>query len=275
MQHMRALIALGAVIALSSACGGPPPETETASAPSNPEATTPAPPPAPAATDDAPVRTHSGKVEASQDPDRPPALGPTPAKVVVIVYSDFQCPVCKRITDATYQITEEWPGDVRVEFRQLALSSHQDAAPAAVAALAAHRQGKFWQMHDLLFANQGALDAASLEGYAQQIGLDMDRFRKDIADPALRARVEEESALAGKLGATATPAFLINGKIGVGWASWMAFRYQVEQERKAVDALLANGTPLAKVQSTRAREHITDPQLLKAYQATLTAAERS
>lgn len=267
----RILVATVAVAGLLAACGGPPPETP--SAPVVPDATTPAPPPAARASDDAPVRTRSGKVLASRDPERPPALGPTPAKVVVVVYSDFQCPVCRRITDATYQIAEEWPGEVRVEFRQLALVSHRDAAPAAVAALAAHRQGRFWEMHDLLFANQAALDQASLEGYAQRLGLDLERFRKDVADPALRARIEEESALAGRLGARATPAFLVNGKLGVGWASWMAFRSQVEQERKAVDALLAGGTPLAEVHAARARQNITDPALLQAYQRAVVDGE--
>ncbi len=267
----RRLVLCAAVVVLA-ACGGPPPEPTPAPAVTV-DATSPAPSPPPPVNDDTPVRTRSGKVAVSQDPRRPPALGPAPAKVTIVVYSDFQCPVCRRITDATYQIAEEWPGEVRLEFRQLALSSHQHAAGAAVAALAAHRQGKFWEMHDLLFANQGALDAASLEGYARQLGLDLARFRQDVDDPTLRARVEEESALAGRLGAGATPAFLINGTLGVGWASWMAFRSQVDQERKAVDALLAQGTPLAQVHAARARQHLTDPAQWKAYQAAVIANE--
>ena len=115
------------------------------------------------------------------------------------MFSDFQCPVCRRITDATHQIPEEWPGDVRVEFRNLPLKMHANAENAAVAAMAAHRQGKFWEMHDMLFANQQALDQASLEGYAQKLGLDMARWKKDVADPALRMRVHEDAALAEKL----------------------------------------------------------------------------
>jgi protein-disulfide isomerase len=261
---IRSLV-LGAAVALT-ACGGPPPETPAVPATAA-DATRPTPSPPPPVNDDQPVRTCSGKVPVSQDPHGPPALGPAPAKVTVVVYSDFQCPVCRRITDATYQIAEEWPGEVRVEFRQLALSSHQHAVGAAVAALAAHRQGRFWEMHDLLFANQQALDAGSLEGYAEQLGLDLARFRQDVADPTLRARVEAESQLAAQLGAGATPAFLINGRLGVGWASWMAFRSQVDVERKAADALLAQGTPLAAVHAARARQALTDPDQWKAYQA--------
>jgi protein-disulfide isomerase len=214
---------------------------------------------------DRPTRTTSGKVLPSRDPRLPPALGPTPAKVVVIVYSDFQCPVCARVTDATHQIAEEWPGAVRVEFRQHPLTIHPNAENAAVASLAAHRQGKFWEMHDALFAHQSALDPASLETYAQAIGLDMARFRKDIADPELRARAKRDGALADQLGANATPGFLINGRLSLGWGSWAGFRGQVQDEMNAVDALLAKGAKLAAVHALRARALIKDEATLKAY----------
>src|SRR5215510_6382413 len=184
---------------------------------------------------DRPVRTTSGKVVVSRDAALPPALGPNPCKVLVTVYSDFQCPVCARATDATHQISEEWPGQVRVEFRQHPLAMHANAENAAVASLAAHRQGKFWEYHDTLFAHQAALDAASLETYAREVGLDLTRFRKDYADPALRTRAREEGALADRLGATGTPAFLVNGRLSVGWGSWQSFRAQVEQELAAAD----------------------------------------
>ena len=237
----------------------------------------PAPAPAPAALepsgapklspDDAPAITHSGKVEVSKDANLPPAMGPNPAKVVVIVYSDFQCPVCRRCTVATHQIAEEFPGDVRVEFRQHALDMHKNAQNAAVASLAAHRQGKFWEMHDLLFDNQGALDETSLSAYAQRLGLDMARFQKDYADPALRQRVKDESALADALQATGTPGFLINGKLSVGWGSWNGFRSQVEMELNAAKAELAKGTKLEVVHELRARQNAKDDEAFKAYKA--------
>ena len=216
---------------------------------------------------DVPARTQSGKVLPGKNPRLAPALGPNPAKVYVVVFSDFECPVCRRITDATHQIPEEWPGEVRVEFRQLALAMHPHAQDAAVAALAAHRQGKFWEMHDLLFANQNALDEASLASDAERIGLDMKRYRKDYADPALRKRVADDVALGGTLGARGTPAFAVNGTLSVGWGSWNAFRHQVDQERTAVNALLAKGTKLADVHAVRAKEHLTDPAAFKAYKS--------
>ncbi len=227
---------------------------------------TPASPPA-TTNPDLPTRTQSGKIFPSRDPRLPPAYGPNLAKVTVVVFSDFQCPVCRRITDATHQIAEEWPGDVRVEFRQLALDMHRNARNAAVASLAAHRQGKFWEMHDLLFAHQDALDEASLADYAAQVGCDPAQYAKDYADPALRQRVADEIALAGRVGARATPAFLINGKLGVGWGSWSAFRSQVEQELTAVNALLAKGTKLRDVQARRARENAANAAAFEAYKA--------
>ena len=220
-----------------------------------------------AGSDEPAARTHSEKVQPSRDATLPPAYGPTPSKVHVIVYSDFQCPVCARITAATHQIAEEWPGEVRVEFRQLALTMHRHAEDAAVASLAAHRQGKFWAMHDVLFANQRALDPDSLTAHARQVGLDPKRFAKDYADPALRERVRAETALAQRLGATGTPTFVVNGKVTSGWGSWHAFRQQVERERAAVDALLANGTKLADVHALRAREQLGTPEAFAAYKA--------
>jgi protein-disulfide isomerase len=217
--------------------------------------------------DEPPARTHSPKVLPSKNPNLPPAYGPNPSKVLVIVYSDFQCPVCRRVTAATEQTAEEWPGEVRVEFRQLPLTMHRNAKNAAVASLAAHRQGKFWPMHDLLFANQGALDPDSLRAYAQQLGLDMKRYDKDYADPALRRQVQAEAALANRLGGTSTPSFLINGKLYVGWGSWMGFRNYVDQELKAVNEILATGTKLRDVHAVRARAAIRDDAAFEAYKA--------
>lgn len=235
----------------------------------------PAAPAAPSEDPDRPKRTRSGKVSASTDPARPPAFGPLPAKVRVIVFSDFQCPVCRRIVDATHQIAEEFPGDVRVEFRAVALPSHGYAKGAAVAALAAQRQGRFWEMHDLLFANQGALDAASLEGYAGRLGLDVARFRKDVADAALRARVEEDGELAKRLGVSGTPGLVVNGRVNVGWGSWYGFRSIVEKELAAANEAVGKGTPLAEVHLVRARQNVSSETVLDAYKVATASPARS
>jgi protein-disulfide isomerase len=109
---------------------------------------------------------------------------------------------------------------------------HANAVPAALAAEAARAQGggaKFWAMHDRLFANQASLSEASFERYAQELGLDLGRFKRDMADPALRARVEEDARLAERLGVNGTPTFVVNGERVVG----------ADGLRPTVDRLLA------------------------------------
>jgi hypothetical protein len=122
-------------------------------------------------------------------------------------------------------------------------------------------------MHDVLFAHQSAIDAESLVGYAREIGLDGERFRKDSADPTLRARVRAEAALAEKLGATGTPAFFVNGGLSVGWASWDGFRSRVAHELSTVDELLAKGTKLEAIYALRAKELAKSPDAFAAYRA--------
>jgi protein-disulfide isomerase len=214
---------------------------------------------------DSPARVKSGKVFASTDVDVPPALGPLPAKVFVIVFSDFQCPVCRRSADATQQIAEEFPGEVRVEFWQNPLAMHQNAENAAVASLAAQRQGKFWEYHDEVFRNQAALDAVSLARYAEQLGLDVPRFNADYGAPELRARAKAEGAVAEKFGARSTPAFMVNGKVHIGWGSWSGFRADVERELAEARRLEAQGTPIEQLADRRAQAQIEDPELLRAY----------
>jgi protein-disulfide isomerase len=242
--------------ALLAAASGARAEEAAMSVPPSPISTNPA---------DSPVRTFSGNVFESDDPSRPPALGPNPAKVVVLVFSDFQCPVCRRSADAVRQIPEEFPGEVRVEFWQRALASHASAENAAVASLAAQRQGKFWEYHDELFRNQSALDAASLSRTAAGLGLDVERFERDYQAPELRERVRREGAAADTLQATSTPTFLINGKLHVGWGSWAAFRSSVERELTEARRLEAAGTPTRQIAEARARTLIDDAGRREAY----------
>jgi len=146
-----------------------------------------------------------------------------------------------------------------------ALSLAAGALPAAIASLAAERQGQFWAYHDVLFRNQNALDQASLERYAEEVGLDVPRFRNDAADPSLRERVLSESALAEKFGATGTPSLMINGKLHVGWGSWLSFRGDVERELAEARRIESEGTPFADVAGARAKALMTDPDTLGLY----------
>jgi len=141
------------------------------------------------------------------------------APVTLVLFSDFQCPFCARANPAVKEIEDAYPGQVRIAWKHLPLPMHKNAVPAALATEAARAQGgsaKFWAMHDKLFANQGALSADAFEGYARGLGLDLARFRADLASPKLRARVDEDAQLAAKLGISATPTFVVNGERVVG-----------------------------------------------------------
>src|SRR5262245_36522166 len=121
--------------------------------------------------DEPPALTRSSKVVPSHDPSQSPALGPNPAKVLIVEFCDFTNPDCAKMADAMRQIPEEWPGDVRLEYRQLPAPT-SPAVLAASASLAAHMQGKFWPMHDCLYSYKGTLDDAALGDCAEEAGLE-------------------------------------------------------------------------------------------------------
>ncbi len=151
-----------------------------------------------------------------------PAKGKATAPVTVVIFSDFQCPYCARATPAVKEIESAHPDDVRLVWKHLPLPFHPNAMPAALAAEAAREQGgsqKFWAMHDRLFANQAALSDETYTRYAQELGLDQARFKKDLAEPRLRARVQEDAQLAQTLGVNGTPTFVVNGEKVVGSAA--------------------------------------------------------
>jgi len=188
----------------------------------------------------------------SVDPDRPPAYGPEDAKVLVVLFSDYQCPSCRRMNQASHQIAAEFPGEVRLELWHHALPTHPAAEVAAAAAIAAQRQGRFWEMHDKIFGNKQRLDGARLEQFAQELGLDLAKFRSDMSDPAVRERIQKEGALADALGAPNTPGIVINGKVSQGWGSWQSFRLRVEQEVAAAKALADQGMDPFVIRNQRA-----------------------
>ncbi len=164
-----------------------------------------------------------------------PTTGPADAKVHIIEISDFQCPFCSRVNPTIAQIKKEFGDSVQLTFMHNALSFHKDARGAAIATAAAHRQGKFWEMHDKLFANQKKLKAPDLERYAGEIGLDVEKYKKDIADPVLGKFVDNNQRISVALGATGTPAFFINGKNLRGAQPFAQFKTVIEAEIAAAD----------------------------------------
>jgi protein-disulfide isomerase len=141
-----------------------------------------------------------------------PAFGPADAKVTIVEFSDFQCPFCSRAATATKQVKEKYGDKVRFVFRQFPLSFHKDAHLAAQASLAANAQGKFWEYHDKLFENQKALDRASLEKYAQELGLNMAEFKKALDEKTYADEVDADFKLGEEIGVDGTPTMFLNGK---------------------------------------------------------------
>lgn len=167
-----------------------------------------------------------------------PALGPEQAKVTVVEFADFQCPFCQRVGPTLRQLVKEYPKDVRVVFKHLPLAMHSKAPAAHAAAEAAHRQGKFWEMHDLIFSKPDQMSAEQYVKYAEELGLDLDRFRKDVAAPDLKARIDADAEEARKLGVSGTPSFFLNGR-------YLSGAQPVEAFKEIVDAELAGKAPAA------------------------------
>ncbi|RMD97562.1 MAG: thioredoxin, partial [Deltaproteobacteria bacterium] len=157
-----------------------------------------------------------------------PTVGPDDAKITIVEFFDFQCPYCARVSPTVEKILETYPNDVRFVFKQNPLSFHKKAPLAAEAALAAADQGKYWEMHKKLLENSRHLDRSDLERYAEEIGLDMDAFRKALDTNAHKAMIEADQKQARKLGATGTPAFFINGKFLRGAQPFSVFQKRIE-----------------------------------------------
>ncbi len=177
-----------------------------------------------------------------------PSVGPNTARVTIVEWSDFQCPYCSKAAQAVRQLEEHYGDDLRVVFKHNPLTSiHPRARPAAIAAEAAHRQGKFWEMHDKLFANAKALTDENFVTWAGELGLDVERFKRDLADPALGARITAQQKQGATLGAQGTPSFFINGRYVRGLPNTKALHQLIDAEMKEADALLAKGVAPAKI----------------------------
>ncbi len=141
-----------------------------------------------------------------------PYSGPADAKVKIVEFFDYNCPHCRSLHPVMDMLVDEYPSDVVVYYKMFPLSHNERSEPAARAALAAARQGKFKEMHAMLFENQGKHSDAQLEMYAKAIGLDMARFKKDFADKALVAQVANDREEGIEAGLQGTPALYFNGK---------------------------------------------------------------
>jgi protein-disulfide isomerase len=201
--------------------------------------------PAPQAAAPAPAPPSSAqKVDFRPDD---PQRGPRAAPVTVVIFSDFQCPFCTRVEPTLAQLQKAYPNDVRVVWKNYPLAMHPQAMPAALAAEAAREQGKFWEMHDLMFQNQGQLAPAQFEAWAKQLGLDAKKFQAASAAPSTRARVEEDARLGARFAAQGTPTLYVNCRQVVGAQPYEVFQKIVDEELGRAAELKKAG---AKVDAT-------------------------
>jgi protein-disulfide isomerase len=166
----------------------------------------------------------------SVDTKGSPSRGNPDAKLAIVEFSDFQCPFCSRVTPTLEQVEREYGDDVRIVFKHLPLSMHPKAPAAHAAAEAAHRQGKFWEMHDLIFADQRNMSPERYVEYAERIGLDVERFEKDVVSEDVKRKVEDDVAEATRLGVMSTPGFFVNGRYLRGAQPFEAFKVLIDEE---------------------------------------------
>jgi protein-disulfide isomerase len=151
------------------------------------------------------------------------------------------------------QLVADFPGKVKVVIRNNALPTHARAEAAARAAIAAAKQGRFWDYYDRLFADMRSRDDGSLRRFASDLGLDLARWDKDFADPSAAEWVKRESAAAIRLGVPGTPGIFVNGFRQMGWGSYRDLNASVAREIAAGEALVASGKPLTSVPAERIR----------------------
>ena len=151
------------------------------------------------------------------DPERDHIRGRVDAPLTLVEYADFECPFCARATGVMRELQDRFGCELRYVFRHLPLSDvHGHAELAALAAEAAGEQGRFWEMHDILFEHQDELEIEDLLGYAGELGLDVERFTRDLEDERLEERIREDVASAEASGARGTPTFFIGAVRNVG-----------------------------------------------------------
>jgi protein-disulfide isomerase len=159
-----------------------------------------------------------------------PARGPAGAPVVIIEFSDFECPFCSRVVPAIQEVEKTYGDQVRVVFRQFPLNIHPNAQKAAEASLCANEQGKFWELHDAMFAAQRELGVEQLKAKAAGLGLDAAAFGTCLDSGQFAARVAADLADGQKAGVTGTPAMFVNGRFVSGAVPFATLEKLIDDE---------------------------------------------
>ncbi len=168
------------------------------------------------------------------DPGRDRVKGPAGAPLTLVEYLDYECPFCARATGVGPELRAHFGDELRYVVRHLPLPDvHPHAEAAAVAVEAAAVQGRFWEMHDLLFRHQDELEPEDLAGYAADLGLDVERFLRDLGDPGLQERIREDVAGAEASGARGTPTFFVGDRRHTGPYDTASLVAALERSRAA------------------------------------------
>ena len=193
-----------------------------------------------------------------------PRRGPDDAPITIVEFSDFTCAYCNRAQATLEQLERLYPGKVRWVFRHRPLD--RDLTLPAEAAAAAGLQGRFWPMHDRLFAAHGQVDRAAIELHAAQLGLDLARFRADLDSGRARAVVAADGADGDRLGLTGTPTFFVNGRPVMGARGLPTFALVFAEELARARRVAATRPPdlyAALIAGGRARADVEDPEAPK------------
>ena len=218
MKHVLALAAI-ALLALVPGCSGSDPDLEARVAALEKQVAELGARPA------VPTRPPVAKL----DLDGSPSVGPEDAPVVIVEFSDFQCPYCKRANPTVARILEEYPDQVRRVFKHFPLSFHRQAMNAHRAALAAGEQGRFWEMHAMIFDSGKGLAPETMKEHAAALGLDVERFEADFGSERFEERIQADMAEGRQAGVRGTPAFFINGRLISGAQPYEVFKRRVEE----------------------------------------------
>jgi protein-disulfide isomerase len=161
-----------------------------------------------------------------------PLLGPQNASITLVEFSDFQCPYCYKAVPELQAVLKAYPKQVKLIFKQFPLDIHSQAAYAAAAAMAAHKQGKFWGLHDAMFAQHGKLSREIIQKLAADAGLDMKQFNADVASAEVRKAVDKDRDDGESAGVDSTPTLFVNGQHYNGALSLAALKPILEGELK-------------------------------------------
>jgi Na+:H+ antiporter, NhaA family len=169
------------------------------------------------------------------DPARDHVRGASDAPVTLVEYGDFQCPYCGDAYPVVGQLLARFGNRLRFVFRHMPLADlHPRARAAAEAAEAAGAQGRFWEMHDRLFSHQLELGDAELRDHAAAIGLDVERFDRDLREGVHAARVQEDSRSGVRSGTPSTPRFFVSGVIHLGSPTRVELEEAISAELSAL-----------------------------------------